>query len=101
MPAETRLGAFTEDAILGGALRLRQPRRGHRVGHDAVLLAAACPAPAGETIVGLGAGVGAAGLAVARRVPAATATLVEIDPELAALAVVNAEINGMAARVKA
>jgi tRNA1(Val) A37 N6-methylase TrmN6 len=27
--------------------------------------------------------------------------LVEIDPELAALAVVNAEINGMAARVKA
>ena len=101
MPVEERLGAFTEDAVLGGALRLRQPRRGHRVGHDAVLLAAACPAQADEPIVDLGAGVGAAGLAVARRVPAATATLVEIDPELAALAAANAELNGLAARVKA
>ena len=31
----------TEDAVLGGRLILRQPRRGHRFGHDAILLAAA------------------------------------------------------------
>ena len=99
MPVEERLGAFTEDAILGGALRLRQPRRGHRVGHDAVLLAAACPAQADDHIIELGAGVGAAGLAVALRVPAATVTLVEIDPELSALAAANAERNKLAARV--
>jgi tRNA1(Val) A37 N6-methylase TrmN6 len=92
-------GAWTEDAVLGGALRLRQPRRGHRVGHDAVLLAAACPAQGGEHVVDLGAGVGAAGLAVARRVPGIAVTLVEIDPELAALAAENAELNGLAARV--
>ena len=32
---------FTEDGILGGRLRVRQPLRGHRVGHDAIILAAA------------------------------------------------------------
>ncbi|MGB9387895.1 MAG: methyltransferase, partial [Pseudolabrys sp.] len=26
----------TEDGILGGRLRIRQPLRGHRVGHDAI-----------------------------------------------------------------
>ncbi|MGA9283696.1 MAG: methyltransferase, partial [Pseudolabrys sp.] len=31
----------SEDAVLGGGLRLRQPLRGHRVGHDAILLAGA------------------------------------------------------------
>ena len=31
----------TDDAVLGGRLRLLQPKRGHRVGHDAILLAAA------------------------------------------------------------
>ena len=56
-----------------------QPKRGHRVGHDAILLAAACPARAGERAVDLGAGVGAAGLALAARVAGTTVTLVEID----------------------
>src|SRR5258708_28337702 len=98
MPAESRLGAVTEDAVLGGALRLRQPRRGHRVGHDAILLAAACPAHGSEHVVDLGAGVGAAGLAVAARAPGVTVTLVEIDPDLAVLAADNARLNGLAAR---
>jgi tRNA1(Val) A37 N6-methylase TrmN6 len=93
-------GAVTEDAVLGGALRLRQPRRGHRVGHDAILLAAACPAQAGEHVVDLGAGVGAAGLALAARARDIAVTLVEIDPDLAALAADNAALNGMAARVR-
>ncbi|MFY9600132.1 MAG: hypothetical protein WAR02_07855 [Pseudolabrys sp.] len=38
----------SEDAILGGRLRVRQPMRGHRVGHDAILLAAATGARTGE-----------------------------------------------------
>jgi tRNA1(Val) A37 N6-methylase TrmN6 len=94
------LGALSEDAVLGGALRLRQPRRGHRVGHDAVLLAAACPAEPGERVVDLGAGVGAAGLALAARARDIKVTLVEIDPELAALAAENAALNGLSARVR-
>jgi len=90
----------SEDAILGGRVRLRQPRRGHRVGHDAVLLAATCPAQAGDAVVDLGAGVGAAGLAVAARVPGTFVTLIEVDPELAALAQDNASLNGVADRVQ-
>ena len=93
--------SFTEDAILGGALTLRQPKRGHRVGHDAILLAAATPARASEHAVELGAGVGAAGLALAHRVAGLRVTLVEIDSELAALAAHNIESNHLAERMRA
>jgi tRNA1(Val) A37 N6-methylase TrmN6 len=98
MCADLRGAVLTEDAVLGGRLRLKQPRQGHRVGHDAILLAAACPAQAGEHAVDLGAGVGAAGLAVAARVADVTVTLVEIEPDLAALALGNARVNGLADR---
>lgn len=84
----------TDDAVLGGRLRLRQKRKGHRFGHDAILLAAATAAHTGDYIVELGAGVGAAGLALAARVPGLRLALVEIDPELAALAAENAIRNG-------
>ncbi len=89
----------TDDAVLGGRLTLRQPRRGHRFGHDAILLAAATEARAGEHAIELGAGVGAAGLALAQRVPGLTLTLIEIDAALAALAKENAQRNGLADRV--
>jgi tRNA1(Val) A37 N6-methylase TrmN6 len=92
---------LTDDAVLGGRLRLRQPKRGHRVGHDAMLLAAACPAQPGDRVVDLGAGVGAAGLAVAVRVPSTTVTLVEMVAGLAALATENAARNALAERVAA
>jgi len=93
--------ALTDDAVLGGRLRLKQPAKGHRFGHDAILLAAACPAHAGEQVVDLGAGVGVAGLALAARVEGCGVTLVEIEPTLAALAAENAQRNGLAARVRA
>jgi tRNA1(Val) A37 N6-methylase TrmN6 len=90
----------TEDAVLGGRLVLRQPKRGHRFGHDAILLAAAVDAQVGETAVDLGAGVGAAGLALAHRVPKLIVALVEVDALLADLARENASRNGLAARVR-
>jgi tRNA1(Val) A37 N6-methylase TrmN6 len=95
----TDSGQFTDDAFLGGQLRLRQPRSGHRAGHDAMLLAAATPACRGDRVVELGAGVAAAGLAVAKRVHGIELILVEIDPSLAALARSNAIANGLAADV--
>jgi tRNA1(Val) A37 N6-methylase TrmN6 len=91
----------TEDAVLGGRLRLRQPVRGHRVGHDAILLAAAAGARSGEHAVDLGAGVGAAGLALAARVTDLKVTLVEVDPVLCSLATYNARLNHLDNRVKA
>jgi tRNA1(Val) A37 N6-methylase TrmN6 len=101
MRGERGVGQFTDDAVLDGRLRLRQPARGHRFGHDAILLAASCPARLGELVVELGAGVGAAGLALAARVDGAMVTLVEINPQLAALAAENAERNQLAERVRA
>jgi tRNA1(Val) A37 N6-methylase TrmN6 len=92
-------GQFTEDAFLEGQLRLRQPKSGHRAGHDAMLLAASTPARSGDRVVDLGAGVGAAGLALARRVAGIELVLVEIDPGLAALARGNAAANALAADV--
>jgi tRNA1(Val) A37 N6-methylase TrmN6 len=89
----------TDDAVLGGRLRLLQPRTGHRFGHDAILLAAAVSATAGERAVELGSGVGAAGLALAARIPGLSVSLVEIDASLAELAQENARRNGLADRV--
>lgn len=88
---------ITEDAFLGGRLRLMQKRSGHRAGHDAILLAAATEARAGDRVVDLGAGIGTAGLALARRVAGIGLSLVEIDPELAELARANAAANTIAA----
>jgi len=90
---------LTEDAFLGGRLRLRQPRAGHRAGHDAMLLAAATAARPGDRVADFGAGVGAAGLAVARRVPGVRIALIEIDEGLAALARQNAASNTIEAEV--
>src|SRR3954453_22129278 len=91
------LADLTEDAFLGGQLRLKQKRSGHRAGHDAILLAAATEASAGDRVVDLGAGIGTAGLALARRVAGIRLGLVEIDPELAELARANAAANAIAA----
>jgi len=101
MGAERAAIETSEDAVLGGRLRLRQPLRGHRVGHDAILLAAATGGRAGEQAVDLGAGVGGAGLALAVRVGGLKVTLVEIDEVLCALAVENARRNRLDERVRA
>jgi tRNA1(Val) A37 N6-methylase TrmN6 len=94
-------GEASEDAVLGGRLVLRQPLRGHRVGHDAILLAAATSAKSGDHAIDLGSGVGGAGLALARRIEGLNVTLVEIDPVLTALAAGNAQRNDLSDRVRA
>ena len=90
---------LTEDAFLGGQLRLKQLKSGHRAGHDAVLLAAATAARPGDRVADLGAGAGVAGLAVARRVAGIDLVLVEIDAALAGLARANADANAIHADV--
>ncbi|MCG6207632.1 methyltransferase [Rhodopseudomonas sp. HC1] len=92
-PAAAEPVATSEDGFLGGRLRLRQPIAGHRAGHDAILLAAATAAHAGDRVVEFGTGVGTAGLALAHRVAGLDLVLVEIEPRLAALAEHNAAAN--------
>jgi tRNA1(Val) A37 N6-methylase TrmN6 len=92
---------ITDDAILNGRVHLLQPRRGHRFGHDAILLAAAVPAQAGDRVAEFGAGVGAAGLALLARVSHVDVTLYEIDPRLCTLAQENIARNGFAGQARA
>ena len=80
-------------------MRLSQPAGGYRAAIDPVLLAAAVPARAGETVADLGAGAGAAALCLAARVTDATVIGVERDPTLAALAARNAAASGVAGQV--
>jgi len=91
---------LTDDALLGGRLQLLQPARGHRAGHDALLLAASVPLDT-RRAVDLGAGVGTAGLALAVRVPSVEVCMVELDPATSELASRNAarQMPDVSARV--
>lgn len=91
--------ALTDDKFLMGRLRLLQPARGYRAATDPVLLAAACPARAGESVLDLGCGAGAAALCLGARVPGVGLAGLELQPEYADLARRNAERNGMAMEV--
>ena len=88
--------AVTEDRLLGGRVRLRQPVDGYRAATDPVLLAAAVPARAGDGVLDLGCGAGAAALCLAARVPGVAVTGLERAPGYAALARENAGLNGAA-----
>lgn len=89
--------AAVETTLLGGRLKLLQPQSGHRAGSDAVLLQALIGEASG-LLADIGAGCGAAGLAVARRNSALRLLLVEREPVLAELAGRNAALNDLAAR---
>ena len=91
---------ITEDLVLGGKVRVRQPRVGYRAGLDAALLAAACDAKAGERVLEAGCGVGGALLAAAVRRPDARFVGVERDPAALDLARLNVALNGLDARVE-
>jgi tRNA1(Val) A37 N6-methylase TrmN6 len=84
----------TEDALLGGRVRLIQPRGGYRVAIDPVLLAASIEAAPGDRILDVGAGVGAVGLCLVARLGDVFVQGVEVQPELATLAARNAQENG-------
>lgn len=90
----------TRDGFLGGRLTLAQPARGFRSGLDSVLLGCAVR-PSAHRLLDLGAGVGTAALCAMVHAPGLTATLVEADPEMVALAALNLEANGLAGRGRA
>ncbi len=84
----------TEDGLLGGRLRYRQPETGFRSGIEPVLLAASVPAVPGERVLEAGTGAGAALLCLHARIAGLASAGVELDPDLAALAAANAAANG-------
>jgi tRNA1Val (adenine37-N6)-methyltransferase len=91
--------ALSQDKFLCGKLTLWQPLKGYRAATDPVLLAAACPAQAGQSVLDLGCGAGAAALCLGQRVPGLTLAGLELQPGYADLARRNAQRNGIALEV--
>ncbi|MFP1644379.1 tRNA1(Val) (adenine(37)-N6)-methyltransferase [Pontitalea aquivivens] len=92
---------LTRDGFLGGRLQIAQPRSGYRAAMDPVLLAAACPATPGDSVLELGCGVGVASLCLGARVAGLRLTGLELQPAYADLAHANAVANGIALDVMA
>ena len=91
--------ALSDDKFLCGRLRLLQPLKGYRAATDPVLLAAACPAVTGQSVLDLGCGAGAASLCLGLRVPGLALAGLELQPAYADLARQNAARNGVAVEV--
>ena len=89
----------TENALLGGRVRLKQPARGYRAGMDAVLLAAACDAAAGARVLDAGCGPGAVMICAAVRRSGALFLGVEDDDTARTLAGENIRLNGLEPRL--
>ncbi len=77
---------LTEDALLGGRVRLMQPRRGYRAATDPVLLAAAVAAQPGQAVLDIGCGAGAVAACLSARVPGLVLHGLEVQADYAALA---------------
>lgn len=86
--------SLTEDAFLGGKLRVLQPEKGYRAGIDAVFLAATIPVAAGETVFEAGIGVGVASLCLLARNPSIHITGIEVTARYAMMCEENAKRNG-------
>jgi len=90
---------ISEDTLLGGRVKLRQPVHGYRAAIDPVLLAASIPAKAGEPVLDIGCGVGAASLCLAARVDACRLTGIEPDRGLVRIANDNVVLNALGGRM--
>ncbi|WP_254694825.1 tRNA1(Val) (adenine(37)-N6)-methyltransferase [Antarctobacter heliothermus] len=96
MRAETFLpDALTEDAMLGGQVRLLQPLEGYRAGTDPVLLAAAVSALPGQSVLELGCGAAPGLCCLGVRVPGLRLSGLELQPGYADLARRNLARNGL------
>lgn len=93
-------GVLTEDAMLGGKIRLQQPKEGFRAAIDTVFLAAAIPAKAGQCVLEAGTGSGAAALCLAHRVEGVKITGIDVNPRMVLLADANIQLNRKAETIR-
>jgi tRNA1(Val) A37 N6-methylase TrmN6 len=92
--------AITQDYLLGGRVQIRQPAEGYRVAIDPIFLAASIEPEPGTTILDIGAGVGAAALCLAARIPNCRIIGLEMQREAVRLAFDNIALNSMRDRVE-
>jgi tRNA1(Val) A37 N6-methylase TrmN6 len=92
--------AVTQDYLLGGRVQIRQPAEGYRVAIDPIFLAASLHPEPETTVLDIGAGVGAASLCLAARVPHCRITGLETQRDVVRLASENIALNAMRERVE-
>jgi tRNA1(Val) A37 N6-methylase TrmN6 len=90
---------LTEDTMLGGKIRLQQPKEGFRAAIDTVFLAAAVPAKAGQRVLEPGTGSGAAALCLAHRVEGVKINGIDVNPRMISLAESNIQLNRIVEKI--
>lgn len=96
----TESNPYTEDSLLGGKIIIRQPTQGYRVAIDPILLSAAISVEVGESVLDVGAGVGAAALCLSVRFPYCRIMGIERQKDLVRLATDNIRLNNLRERVE-
>jgi tRNA1Val (adenine37-N6)-methyltransferase len=93
---KTTESSETCDAILGGRIRVIQPRRGYRFSVDSILLARFVSVRGGDRVLEIGAGTGVISLVIAMLDEPGEIVAIEIQPQLVEMIRRNAVLNGVA-----
>ena len=94
------MSAYTKDTIFNGRIQIRQHATGYRFSIDAVLLAHyARPAPL-DKILDLGTGCGVIPLILSYRHPETSIIGIEIQQDLASIAMTNIKENSLEERIR-
>ena len=91
---------LTTDYLLNGRVKFYQPKNGFRVSIDSIFLAAALEVQEGESVLDVGAGVGAASLCLAMRIPHAKVVGLEIQRSYVRIGYDNVQLNNLQNRVE-
>lgn len=86
--------------VLDKRVALHQIEGGFRTSMDSVMLAAACPVKAGQSVLDLGCGVGSVGLCIIEREPKASLMGVDIQGDHVEMAKKNAALNGVSGQAE-
>jgi len=93
------MNSYTTDTFFNGKIRIAQDRTGYRFSIDAVLLAYFADPRSGDKVLDLGTGCGIIPLILAYRQPHIAIYGVEVQTELAELAVCNVRENQLEDRI--
>jgi tRNA1(Val) A37 N6-methylase TrmN6 len=91
---------FTEDTILGGQIKLLQPKNGYRIAIDPVLLAHFANVRPYQKILDVGCGVGTVSLILKAKEKLAKITAIDIDDKMCYACRRNSQINSLDIEIK-
>ena len=91
--------SYTTDTFFNGRIQVKQNRVGYRFSIDAVLLAYQAAPRSGDKVIDLGTGCGIISLVMAFRHPDITVYAIEVQEELAQVAIANVKDNHLQDRI--